>query len=62
MNEMDFAPFHLPVPTADKNPSAKGFVAEYLDDHRYLGGKRAGWYSWTLMEKNTYRNLLLLQE
>ncbi|XP_053083812.1 polycystic kidney disease 1 like 1 [Pangasianodon hypophthalmus] len=36
MNEMDFALFHLPVPTEDKNPRVKDFVAEYPDEHGYL--------------------------
>ncbi|KAI5617099.1 polycystic kidney disease protein 1-like 1 [Silurus asotus] len=36
VNEMDFALFHLPVTTKDKNPSKKESGAEYPDEHGYL--------------------------
>lgn len=42
VSEMDFALINLPHMKEDKNMSEKDFVAEYLDEHGYLGEKRAG--------------------
>ncbi|KAK3541608.1 hypothetical protein QTP86_033078 [Hemibagrus guttatus] len=36
ISEMDFALFHLPLPTENKNVNKKDFVAEYPEEHGYL--------------------------